>query len=182
MKKLLNKVSSSPRRRVLFWAFLAATIIVMIVIFCFSSQTATKSDELSSSVRETGKEIIGNVIEKVENKTAESFIRFISESIRKIAHIVLYAALGFCAFGAATFYDPIKKVWQKALLVLLVGGLYGASDEIHQLFVAGRTSEVLDVFIDLVGVAIGILIMLAGYKIVMSFIAKKHQKAKKLKV
>lgn len=179
MKNLLSKVSVSPRKRVWFCIFLALTVIVMVVIFCFSSQTATQSDKLSDSVRETGKEIVGTVLEKVENKTANNFIRFLNDAIRKVAHVVLYAALGFTLYGAAICLDPIKKFWQKAGLVILIGGFYGATDEIHQIFVAGRTSEVLDVFIDMLGVVVGVLFMLICYnflRLIKNKVQKKRAK------
>ena len=43
-------------------------------------------------------------------------------------------------------------------LAILVGGLYAASDEIHQHFVRGRHAAWYDVVIDTVGVTIGVVV------------------------
>jgi VanZ family protein len=58
-----------------------------------------------------------------------------------------------------------------------VGALNAVSDEIHQLFVPGRSSEVRDMLIDCVGVLFGILLMLL---IRVVYIAcKKHRVERK---
>jgi len=44
------------------------------------------------------------------------------------------------------------------LLAVVLGSLYGASDELHQWFVPGRNSDVLDWVADTLGVAIGAFI------------------------
>ena len=46
----------------------------------------------------------------------------------------------------------------KAGWAWVVGTLYAASDEIHQLFVPGRSGQLRDVFLDSAGVAAGILL------------------------
>jgi VanZ family protein len=65
----------------------------------------------------------------------------------KVAHMGEYFILGFLLF-----YNVAKwqKKWAFAIAVL-VSGLYGVSDEIHQAFVPLRDSDVLDTMADLVG-------------------------------
>ena len=46
----------------------------------------------------------------------------------------------------------------KAGWAWVVGTLYAASDEIHQLFVPGRSGQLRDVLLDSAGVAAGILL------------------------
>ena len=67
--------------------------------------------------------------------------------LRKIAHTAEYAVLGALLVRATTC------PW----LAWVLGVLYAASDEIHQTFVAGRHGSPIDVAIDAVGVAIGVL-------------------------
>lgn len=179
MKNLLNKVSANLNKKKLFCLFLALIIIFMAVIFCFSAQTAAESGKLVTSVRETNKEIMQNVLEKVGYKDIPWLINWVNNRVRKFAHAILFAALGLSLCGAAICLDPIKKFWQKPVWAILVGGLYGVTDELHQLFVKGRSSEVLDVFIDLGGIAAGILIMLIGYGIFRAIKNKKQKKENK---
>jgi VanZ family protein len=68
--------------------------------------------------------------------------------LRKIAHTTEYAILG------ALILRATARPW----LAFVLGVVYAASDELHQSFVRGRHGSPLDVAIDAVGVAIGILL------------------------
>ena len=66
----------------------------------------------------------------------------------KLAHGAAYAVLGGClalACPVATMAGAVRAV--------AIGTAYGASDEIHQYFVPGRTTEIGDVAADWLGVA-----------------------------
>ncbi len=69
--------------------------------------------------------------------------------LRKLAHMTEYAIL------AALLLRALGR--EAAALVLAAA--YAVSDEVHQHFVAGRHASPLDVAIDAVGVAVGILLL-----------------------
>ena len=67
--------------------------------------------------------------------------------VDKVAHFGAYALLAWLlAFAAGRSRLPIA-------LAVVLGLLYGATDEIHQSFVPGRSPDVLDWFADAAGVA-----------------------------
>jgi VanZ family protein len=68
--------------------------------------------------------------------------------LRKIAHAGEYAVLGALLLHAT----------RRSGLAFAVGTLYAMSDEIHQSFVTGRHGSPVDVAIDAVGVACGIVL------------------------
>jgi VanZ family protein len=70
--------------------------------------------------------------------------------LRKGAHITEYAILG------ALLYRAIGV----EALALAVGIAYAATDELHQHFVRGRHASPIDVGIDAVGIALGMLVWL----------------------
>jgi VanZ family protein len=70
--------------------------------------------------------------------------------LRKGAHLTEYAVLGGLLYRALG-REP---------LALAVGIAYAATDELHQYFVRGRHASPVDVAIDAVGVAIGMLVWL----------------------
>jgi VanZ family protein len=70
--------------------------------------------------------------------------------LRKGAHLTEYAILGGLLYRALG-REP---------LALAVGIAYAATDELHQYFVRGRHASPVDVAIDAVGVAAGMLIWL----------------------
>ena len=70
--------------------------------------------------------------------------------LRKGAHLTEYAVLG------ALLYRALGR----EPLALAVGIAYAATDELHQYFVPGRHASPVDVAIDAVGVAAGMLLWL----------------------
>jgi VanZ family protein len=70
--------------------------------------------------------------------------------LRKGAHVTEYAVLG------ALLYRALGR----EPLALAVGIAYAATDELHQSFVRGRHASPVDVAIDAVGLAAGMLLWL----------------------
>ncbi|WP_274650458.1 VanZ family protein [Paenibacillus humicola] len=68
-----------------------------------------------------------------------------------IAYFVLAAAFDF-GFGRQ------GDRWTVKLLIVLLSGLYGLTDEYHQSFVAGRTPDPADILHDCIGAALAVLI------------------------
>lgn len=77
------------------------------------------------------------------------------QNVDKIAHFGVYFILGYLIVRAITAEKTLKIGWKKNLLILLIGVLYAASDEFHQLFVPGRSADLADWIADLVGVILG---------------------------
>ena len=74
----------------------------------------------------------------------------------KLAHVVEYSVLGFLLARAlwhhSIFWRSARRVFWAALIL---GALYGVSDEFHQRFVPERDSSVFDLTADSLGVALG---------------------------
>lgn len=70
----------------------------------------------------------------------------------KLAHAGAYAMLG-ALLAHAQVRSGLRSVWP-----LILGWAYGASDEIHQSYVPGRSPSAADWIADAVGVALGIFL------------------------
>jgi VanZ family protein len=70
--------------------------------------------------------------------------------LRKGAHVTEYAVLGVLLYRALG----------REAIALAAGIAYAATDELHQHFVQGRHASPVDVAIDAVGVALGMLVWL----------------------
>jgi VanZ family protein len=68
--------------------------------------------------------------------------------LRKLGHAAEFAMLG------ALLVRALRAAWP----AFFVGVAYAVSDEIHQLFVPGRQGSPLDIAIDAVGVAVGVVL------------------------
>lgn len=128
-----------------------AAILLMILIFYFSQQPATISSNLSTSITERIIEAIEKIV-PMGNVPVET----IHHIVRKNAHFFLYFFLGIFVLLALkkVGVNGYKKVW----LAFLICVIYAVSDEVHQLFVNGRSARIMDVLIDSTGAAIGIII------------------------
>lgn len=126
----------------IFW--IIASLLVMAIIFYFSSQASGKSEDLSDAFAGILKLEHTDKTTRVSNQAL-----FLGLTLRKLAHIVLYAALGFC------LCNTFSNIRGKSCWAVGIGYAYAVLDEIHQNF-SKRQGKWEDTLIDLVGIAIGI--------------------------
>lgn len=117
------------------------------IIFMFSNQEAKESGNISSKI---ARMIEQKIIRKSGGRT--------EKVIRKMAHFSIYASLGFLLMGLMSTYVISQR--KRFLISLSIGVLYAISDEIHQIFVPGRASQITDVMLDSMGILFGILVTL----------------------
>lgn len=74
--------------------------------------------------------------------------------VKKGGHMVGYGLLATAyAHGLASGARPTRR---QLLMAVVLAGLYGVTDEFHQLFVAGRGAAATDVLIDTAGAVLGV--------------------------
>ena len=139
---------------IISWCLVA---ICMGVIFWLSSRTADESSKQS-----------GLIVAWFYNHFGENvFTDFV---VRKLAHFLEYTGLCFL-FNIALLYTRSKK---SPFLSILFTSLYAVSDEVHQIFVDGRSFQVSDILVDSCGAilgSIGTMILL----LVISKIKNNHK-------
>jgi VanZ family protein len=72
----------------------------------------------------------------------------------KVLHGLLYAGLG-ALFARAFDRQSSRSLPAVVVATAVFGGVYGASDELHQYFTPPRNVEALDVLADTIGAAAG---------------------------
>ncbi|MCI9435156.1 MAG: VanZ family protein [Bacilli bacterium] len=128
------------------------------LIFFFSHQSAIDSDKVSSGVIDKiihTIEIISN--HKLTDNELELISNYLVFPIRKLAHFTLYFILGILFYNLIKSY--IKNNKKRIIVSLLFCLLYACSDEIHQIFIPGRSGEIRDVLIDSIGSFMGIILI-----------------------
>ena len=142
------------RDRTRMYLHLFITILIMIFIF----QRSALSADLSSL--ESGKlaALIAQLL-PLDPGVAEVVVR-------KTAHFAEFAVLG--ASLAVNMRDIARMRGIDAALSFsttsfavpwIAGTFYAVTDEVHQMFVPGRSCELRDMVIDACGVAVGVLVM-----------------------
>lgn len=133
----------------------------MIVIYIFSSKPAEISGQSSLAVADyiystyeniTRQEVVG--IERID------LLKTLDHIIRKGAHITEYAMLLLAIAWPLWISRPRLRGLKLALIAIGMTVLYAAIDEFHQTFVPGRSGEIRDILIDLIGACIGYFVFL----------------------
>lgn len=141
--------------------FKSLTVALMTIIFLFSAENATLSEENSNWAANLIGRLFCDDYENFSEDEKTEFIEGIDHPVRKAAHFTLYAVLGFLMFGAMA--DKGIKLKKTFLLSWFFGTLYAATDEIHQIFVPGRSCQLTDVLLDSAGVFCGVLLALLTF-------------------
>lgn len=78
----------------------------------------------------------------------------------KISHFIAYFILAVLVNLTLIYQRKSRLLFQKAPLVtIIIGLLYGAVDELHQILVPGRFAETLDWIADACGTFVGVLVV-----------------------
>lgn len=147
-------------------------IIWMSAMFWFSNQQGTGSSSTSKKVSE----IIVNIIDikkQYSDAEKEEIIKVIEPVIRKLAHYMLYAIGGI--FITNSVYQFCNKERRVIVISAIIGIVYAASDEIHQLMVPGRSGNIKDVTIDSIGILTGIALFLLAKEIIKRLLEAKNK-------
>lgn len=129
-------------------------VLLMAIIWFFSAMDGVNSDAQSVPLA--------------------SFLGLPNGVIRKIAHFVMFATLG------ALWYNYVRNSQIRKftpgftmMLSLLLTVIYACVDEMHQLFVPGRSGEIRDILIDSAAALTGIAI----FAIIHYFTRTEEQRA-----
>jgi VanZ family protein len=149
----ISDVEEHMRKGYLSWL---PAILIMLIIFYFSSKPASVSGESSLRITEYIMKLYENIADKqVAEEQRADWLLLLEHYIRKLAHLTEYGLL------AAAICLPLhdrrlrgRRLW---LWSVLLSAAYAATDELHQRFVPGRSGELKDVLIDTIGAALGAL-------------------------
>ncbi len=160
---------SKSKQILIFFSWFIVAAVAMLIFF-FSSQNSQESTQVSHGLIERiyfwytslfGRPCSSGDLLKI------SF--FWDRFVRKLAHFFIYTILGLCCANA--FYLTLSHLKKAFGFSLLAGCLYAVSDEIHQLFVPGRSCQLSDMALDSCGVLCGILL----FCIILELVTKRRK-------
>lgn len=130
-------------------------LIVMILIFLFSAKTAVESDGSSLPVAETILKLYQSIFGNLGEEAYNAALRVSNVLVRKAAHITEFGVLAVCT----SYYFHVCRLRRRRGIgyAVALSVVYAITDEIHQLFVPGRSGRVTDVLIDSIGCLLGVL-------------------------
>ena len=123
------------------------------VIFFMSSQPELESEATSNLATELIYKVYAFLFAGSHMDISQFFALY-GQPIRKLAHFTEFMILG------VLMYANYREYFHNDIFAypLLAAGAYAVSDEIHQLFVAGRYCSLKDMAIDTAGAFCGVLL------------------------
>lgn len=137
-------------------------LIWMLIIFLLSNEVADTSSSRSDA-------IVNILTTSLNVSWSESLLTFLT---RKAAHIIAYFILGILVFNVTRTYSIIVR--RAIVLSIALAFAYSISDELHQLFIPGRSGEIRDVIIDTTASTVGVLTCFYAHKIRKSSVNSKN--------
>ena len=138
----MDMTQKIQKKKLILWILI---FVWMITIFMFSAQNGDESSELSQGFLRTF------ILRFTPDNISEDIVNMMEYIIRKCAHMTEYAVFGILVFYQIKLYRLFEKEWNRIVMAVICVMIYASTDEIHQLFVGGRSGRFTDVLIDTAG-------------------------------
>jgi len=131
----------------------------MLVIFNFSSKNTYKSNSDSKKITYKMFNVGLKITNKLNITDVNTSIKAFELSnrynlhARKCAHGTIYFILGILIYCLVNIVNKCNPYIVSTLFCFI----YAITDEVHQLFVSGRTSSFVDIIIDTLGCILGLI-------------------------
>ncbi len=129
-------------------------LLWLFIIFYLSNQPGNISGGESSHLIYNTLHFIYTCL-NLDTSHLTEFVNVIHNPLRECMHSLEYLILGVLTINLL-IQTQVKE--NKMIITILFCFIYAATDEIHQLFIPGRTFEYFDILMDMVGTLIGTLI------------------------
>ena len=131
--------------------------LIIAAIFMFSEQSGADSHSLSRTfstmIAKTWADTFGT---NQSHYSIETLGDMLDNPVRKLAHICIYAVLGFAnCIIAHIFVGKKLRFWHIGVCILVVS-VVATFDELNQFYSNGRGASISDIILDTIGGCIGI--------------------------
>lgn len=129
----------------IFWLF---------VIFFLSHQPGTVSGNESGGILYYTFNFIYHIF-GISTVRLNEFIELIHNPFREMMHMIEYFILAILLINVLKQNKVKENIF---IITIMFGFIYATLDEIHQIFIPGRTFEYFDILMDMIGIFLGSLI------------------------
>ena len=147
------------------------TLLMMVLIFLFSTESADTSDRTSDVITRPLIRVTHPRFDEYPPEKKQEVYSQMQHVVRKCAHFTEYMALGLLM--RLCLFSWLGRRKGGNVLAWGIGTLYAGTDELHQLLVDGRAGQWQDVLLDSCGVLAGVLIAMVILKISLQREAKR---------
>lgn len=163
------------RRRAIRIIFGALTAAWCAAIFMLSAQPGSESSETSGGFINMFCELIVPEFSGFSGAERAEFVESLQFIVRKCAHFTAYLLLAVLSLQFFRTLEKFRKPLSAGAAALVFSVIYAISDEIHQLFVDGRSAQIRDVLIDSCGALFGAAVSIGVWSLFRKLGRKKHK-------
>ena len=123
--------------------------------FCMNNELSnTKSKDTINTIVESSVVVTNKDISK---DNLNSIVNVLNRPLRKCMHYFVFFILVILFINA--FNNSNIRNYKCYLFSIVLSFIYACFDEFHQLYVTGRTGQLMDIGIDMIGVLFGVLVI-----------------------
>lgn len=141
------------RKIILSVVIIIPVIICMAMIFYFSSQDSSHSNNLSRDFTCAVAKMLFKSFSYMQTDVQNVIIFELNLFIRKAAHFSVFFLMSAFIYAETVIW--IKNYFFSGVISVFLSMVYAVIDEYHQSFTPGRTPMIKDIFIDAAGALLG---------------------------
>ena len=123
--------------------------------FCMNNELSnTKSKDTINTIVESSVVV---TYKDISMDNLNSIVNDLNKSLRKCMHSFVFFILVILFINA--FNNSNIRNYRCYLFSVVLSFIYACFDEFHQLYVTGRTGQLMDIGIDMIGVLFGVLVI-----------------------
>ncbi|MCQ6558859.1 VanZ family protein [Paenibacillus mendelii] len=161
----VHMVKPKPKRVHKGYWFILLFLVWGVLIFLLSSQSYEEQSIIPYLEQQLDVNWIRSVLPDVKfiylqnvYSSQHDPYRFIEFIFRKSAHLFMYASLAVIAFVMINKFS--RRLWVSSLLPIVIAAAVAIADEWNQSQTSQRTSSLYDVYIDITGACLGVVVCL----------------------
>ena len=141
----------TDKQKLIFHIFVALSLLYAGLIFYLSAQSTL---ELPSSSSIPFDDQLLDFVKNSDHPYLMDIAHYSIDNFDKVAHMILFFGLGVLLHVTFRHSDNLMLRKYAPVFAILVGIVYGITDELHQMYVPGRTSSFDDLVSDSIGIAL----------------------------
>jgi len=145
----------TDKQKLIFRIFVAFSLLYAAIIFYLSAQSSIGLPS-SSSIPFYDQLLYYMKISDIPYLM--DIAHYSIDNFDKVAHMILYFGFGILLHFTFRHSDNLTLRKYSPVVAIFIGVAYGISDEIHQMYVPGRTSSFDDIVADGIGIVLAQII------------------------
>ncbi|MCD4807894.1 MAG: VanZ family protein [Methanococcoides sp.] len=141
----------TDKQKLIFHIFVAFSLLYAAIIFYLSAQS---SIDLPSSSPIPFYDQLLDLVKNSKIPYVSDIAYYSAHNFDKVAHMILYFGFGILLHITFRHSDNLTLRKYAPVIAIFIGVAYGISDEIHQMYVPGRTSSFDDLVADSIGITL----------------------------